>query len=199
MKLTAKLFNGEILEKSILKNSVTIGRSNKCDFIIAHEGISREHLQLECTDGYFYVKDLNSKNGVYIDGTKIEANQRILYLSTLTLTFGSVQSLEVELDDGPEPSVTSKSSVFSTDSSPSQMTRTMRLSLPKKEKAETKNRLPANAQRSKKTSNTDTKSIFINLLAFILLAGTAYWYWSKNNADKMDEVPAQHQEVKILE
>lgn len=97
MRLLIKTIDDKILEFETKKDSFIIGRSAKSDIVISHEGISRKHCQIDVTDGEVYVTDLDSRNGVFIGDKKIEPGVRTHYPLYLILSFGSVQSMEIEL------------------------------------------------------------------------------------------------------
>jgi len=56
-------------EFSIAKGAVRIGRLEELDLCISHRSISREHARVLQKDGAFEVEDLNSANGVRINGS----------------------------------------------------------------------------------------------------------------------------------
>jgi adenylate cyclase len=53
-----------------------IGRSRECDIPIMCATVSGRHCQLELRDGHWWVRDLGSKNGTAVNGTKLP-EQRI--------------------------------------------------------------------------------------------------------------------------
>jgi len=55
----------------LLKKRLRIGRREGCDIILNFSNISGHHAMLEIVEGYWFVKDLRSRNGVKIDGKKI--------------------------------------------------------------------------------------------------------------------------------
>jgi pSer/pThr/pTyr-binding forkhead associated (FHA) protein len=79
----------EIVEKTIRSEKVYLGRSSKCDFFFPNETLSRQHCLIEFSDGDFYITDLGSANGVFINGSRIEPHQRILYKTFEPLAIGS--------------------------------------------------------------------------------------------------------------
>lgn len=99
MHLTLKLINGEILHHSVDSDVIVIGRTSKCTIQVPHEGMSRQHCQIEVVNGELFVTDLNSTNGVFIDGNRIPASQRIPYNTYLQLAFGAVLSVQVDLEE----------------------------------------------------------------------------------------------------
>ena len=48
-----------------------IGRADQCDISIKHEYVSRQHVEISYQDGQWWVEDLHSSNGMFLDGQKI--------------------------------------------------------------------------------------------------------------------------------
>lgn len=64
---------GRSYELSI--DEVKIGRADQNDIVIAHDSISREHAHIEKSeDGQYVIFDNGSKNGLIVNGTKVEAS-----------------------------------------------------------------------------------------------------------------------------
>ena len=62
---------GRQVQKRIEKEIFTIGRGNQNDFMIDDSSVSREHARiLRSAEGYF-IEDLKSRNGTYMDGRRI--------------------------------------------------------------------------------------------------------------------------------
>jgi pSer/pThr/pTyr-binding forkhead associated (FHA) protein len=56
-----------------LPNNVTvIGRRHTCDLRIPLESVSRRHCQLSCDNGVFKIRDLDSRNGTYLNGKRVK-------------------------------------------------------------------------------------------------------------------------------
>lgn len=51
--------------------SYTIGRSTKNDIVINDRNVSRQHLRITSNRSMFFIKDLNSRNGTFINGENI--------------------------------------------------------------------------------------------------------------------------------
>ncbi len=51
---------------------MTVGRRESCDIPLRFPDISGLHCQLYFRNGYWYVKDLNSTNGVKVNGTRVQ-------------------------------------------------------------------------------------------------------------------------------
>lgn len=91
MKISIKLPSGNTVDGSVNKEIVTIGRSNKADFVVNDESLSRIHCQVEMNQSQFYVTDLGSANGVYLDGTRIEANKKTQFSTFMQLMVGPLE------------------------------------------------------------------------------------------------------------
>jgi predicted component of type VI protein secretion system len=99
MRLMLTLVDGEEIEYVMEKDSVTIGRSAKCDLVIPHESMSRQHCKIEVKDGEIFITDLGSINGVLIDGKKIPANASVPFQTYLHLAFGYVTGAQLMVDE----------------------------------------------------------------------------------------------------
>jgi len=56
------------LEKKIL----LLGRREDCDIPVPHTTVSGHHCRLFLNSGYWYVKDLNSRNGTRVNGIQVK-------------------------------------------------------------------------------------------------------------------------------
>lgn len=62
----------DIMGKFAHKNVISIGRSESCDVVLAHHTISKAHASIERkSNGKFYLKDLGSLNGTFLNGMRI--------------------------------------------------------------------------------------------------------------------------------
>lgn len=51
---------------------LTVGRTSECDFVISPDKkMSRQHFVIQCKAGYAVVRDLNSTNGVFVNGLSV--------------------------------------------------------------------------------------------------------------------------------
>ena len=48
-----------------------IGRADQCDISIKHEYVSRQHVEVSYQDGQWWVEDLHSSNGIFLNGKKV--------------------------------------------------------------------------------------------------------------------------------
>lgn len=55
----------------LLKKSLLVGRRESCDIVLRFSNVSAHHCQLTCNGGYWYVKDLKSRNGIKVNGTRV--------------------------------------------------------------------------------------------------------------------------------
>lgn len=124
MRLSVQIEFDKTLDLVTDKTCVIVGRSAKCDLVIPHDAISRQHCQIELLKDRFYITDLGSSNGVTIDGKKIPPNTKIALSPTSQLTLGK---LECEIAQFL-PEETSPKIISSTVADSGDFTATMRLS-----------------------------------------------------------------------
>jgi len=55
----------------LLKENLLVGRRESCDIVLRFANVSAHHCQLECHGGYWYVRDLNSRNGTKVNGGRV--------------------------------------------------------------------------------------------------------------------------------
>ena len=56
---------------ALTSDSIVIGRQPYCDLVLNNNAISREHAKLEKKNGVWYVEDLQSRNGVWLNGKRL--------------------------------------------------------------------------------------------------------------------------------
>lgn len=125
MRLSVQIEFDKTLDLVTHKTSVTVGRSPKCDLVIPHESISRKHCQIEILKGVFYLTDLQSSNGITIDGKKIPPNTKVPITSTSHVSLGK---LECEISDSAQVIQNSPKVISSTVADSGDFTATMRIS-----------------------------------------------------------------------
>ena len=90
----AKLFfrRGQLRGKTIPldKGDVLIGRVSQCDISLRDEQLSRRHCRIQEREGIYYLEDLNSRNGCYVNGKRVEKAR--LYSGDI-LSFGTQEAV----------------------------------------------------------------------------------------------------------
>ncbi len=82
----------------LLKPRLRIGRREGCDIVLNFSNISGHHALMEIEEGYWFVRDLKSRNGVKVDGKKITVGLRKRLDPGTTVRFAKH---EYELDYDP--------------------------------------------------------------------------------------------------
>jgi len=54
----------------LLKTKLLVGRRESCDIVLRFPNVSAHHCELELREGYWYVTDLNSRNGIKVNGNR---------------------------------------------------------------------------------------------------------------------------------
>jgi uncharacterized repeat protein (TIGR01451 family) len=65
-----------IRKVSMKSNGLTIGRTGENDIAIDHPGVSRHHARIEFDGENYLVKDLNSKNGTFVEDQRIPSGEQ---------------------------------------------------------------------------------------------------------------------------
>jgi hypothetical protein len=86
--------------------TATIGRSLRCDVVVLATSVSREHAGLAHSDAGWTVRDLGSRNGTFVDGTRIESEVAISDHALLKIGDVSLWFLtKAVVDRPPRPEV----------------------------------------------------------------------------------------------
>ena len=64
--------NFKMDDNYILKGDVTVGRSSKNTIVIKDKFVSSMHMKIHEEDGSYFIEDLDSQNGTYLNGQLIE-------------------------------------------------------------------------------------------------------------------------------
>ncbi|MCA9103162.1 MAG: FHA domain-containing protein [Planctomycetales bacterium] len=55
----------------LLKKKLLVGRRESCDIVLRFPNVSAHHCQLHVDGGYWYVKDMNSRNGCKVNNQRV--------------------------------------------------------------------------------------------------------------------------------
>ena len=55
----------------LLKKVLLVGRRESCGIVLRFSNVSAHHCQLTINGGYWYVRDMDSRNGVKINGVRV--------------------------------------------------------------------------------------------------------------------------------
>ena len=91
-------FNSNVLkELKIDQDEIIIGRDPGNDIQIDNEAVSREHARIIRGPNYYLIEDLNSTNGTFVNGKKINKK----FLQEVDEILIGKHSLQVFLEDPP--------------------------------------------------------------------------------------------------
>jgi hypothetical protein len=100
MKISVRTSTG-LYETISTKERLVIGRSKSCDLVVPEDSLSRQHALIELEGDAFYVTDLGSANGVFINGERIPAHGRTPYETFFPLNLASLECLISAETDEP--------------------------------------------------------------------------------------------------
>jgi hypothetical protein len=58
-------------------DSMTLGRGEECDIVLNERQVSRTHIRVYKDEDAFYVEDLDSKNGTWVNGVQLKGTRRL--------------------------------------------------------------------------------------------------------------------------
>jgi pSer/pThr/pTyr-binding forkhead associated (FHA) protein len=58
----------------LLKPLLTVGRRSRCDITLRFATVSSEHCRLEFKEGFWFVREIKSTNGIKVDGVRCESH-----------------------------------------------------------------------------------------------------------------------------
>lgn len=73
---------------------VVIGRDPEADIVLDSPYVSRKHAEIQFKGGYWFITDLNSKNGVFRNMNRIQPGSQILLNDRDQIQIGSVCAFE---------------------------------------------------------------------------------------------------------
>ncbi len=86
MKLTICDKDNRMYTHEIKTEVITIGRSSSNDFVIPVDDFSRQHCVVTVKNGFFFIQDLGSKNGVKVDSRPLAPHvQCSIYADSLVI------------------------------------------------------------------------------------------------------------------
>ena len=99
----------------LLKKSLLVGRRESCDIVLRFSNVSAHHCQMTVNGGYWHVRDLQSRNGVKVNGIRV-TDKRLDPGDILSIAKHKyeVQYSPIDLGAvGPPPTDVSKAEIFS--------------------------------------------------------------------------------------
>jgi pSer/pThr/pTyr-binding forkhead associated (FHA) protein len=62
-----------------------LGRGENCDFQLDDKGISKEHCLIKMEEGYFFIEDVHSSNGTFIEGKKLKKKKLLSHFDRIVM------------------------------------------------------------------------------------------------------------------
>jgi serine phosphatase RsbU (regulator of sigma subunit) len=109
------------LKRGLLQERVCLlGRGDDCDVVLKQASISRHHARIVSRDGEFFLEDLGSTNGTFLNGTRVTALARlhdgdVIHLHNIPLQFDADGCTEPDEEPTLNLSTTDRSPLQDTD------------------------------------------------------------------------------------
>ena len=92
--------SGKECWSSIVSHRFTIGRSTSNDLVLPKMSISRSHAEVLVKEGEFFLQDLGSRHGTYVNGVKLEGSIPVLLAVGSNVQFGGSQGQSLTFHTG---------------------------------------------------------------------------------------------------
>jgi pSer/pThr/pTyr-binding forkhead associated (FHA) protein len=70
---------------------MTLGRHSSCEVVVDDEAVSRRHARIERRRGRYWIADLGSMNGTYVDGRRVDEEELVegveIHVGKVTMKF----------------------------------------------------------------------------------------------------------------
>ena len=83
----------------LLKKKLLVGRRESCDIVLRFPNVSAHHCQLRVDGGYWYVKDMNSRNGVFVNDRRIEGEVELKEGDVIRIGGAQLFYMDQDFDD----------------------------------------------------------------------------------------------------
>ncbi len=88
------VLRGKAGKQIVLPAKATVGRGKDCDVVLDDDSVSRQHAELSRDErGLYRLKDLESANGTFLNGKRLEGSQTQLVPEGARLRFGDIELL----------------------------------------------------------------------------------------------------------
>ena len=83
-------------EYYVIDGDLTLGRSSRNDIVIKDKFVSKNHLKIHDDSEDYYIEDLGSANGTFLNGVKIDPNELIELQNNDKIGVGFIQFIFVD-------------------------------------------------------------------------------------------------------
>lgn len=88
--------NFKMQEYYVIDGDISLGRSSKNDVVIKDKFVSKNHLLIRIKNQRYYLEDLGSANGTFLNGVKIDPNELIELQNNDKIGVGFIQFIFVD-------------------------------------------------------------------------------------------------------
>ena len=88
--------NFKIQEYYVIEGDISLGRSSRNDVVIKDKFVSKNHLLIREKNQRYYLEDLGSANGTFLNGVKIDPNELIELQNNDKIGVGFIQFIFVD-------------------------------------------------------------------------------------------------------
>lgn len=99
MKIEITVEGTEPITHPLTKPKMVLGSGADCDIVVAASGVSRHHLTVSVVDDQYFVTDMGSTNGTFINDDRLVPGQKAEFTSFFPVKLGGLVTLALLSDD----------------------------------------------------------------------------------------------------
>ena len=88
--------NFKMQEYYVIEGDISLGRSSRNDIVIKDKFVSKNHLLIREKNQRYYLEDLGSANGTFLNGVKVDSNEFIELQNNDKIGVGFIQFIFVD-------------------------------------------------------------------------------------------------------
>ena len=88
--------NFKMQEYYVIEGDINLGRSSRNDIVIKDKFVSKNHLLIREKNQRYYLEDLGSANGTFLNGVKVDSNEFIELQNNDKIGVGFIQFIFVD-------------------------------------------------------------------------------------------------------
>lgn len=88
--------DGSTQRRVLSARTYTLGRSSQSDIQLDHKHISRQHARLICSAGAVTIEDLESANGIFVNGQRLPVRSPCAVSGSDSISLGKFVKLQLE-------------------------------------------------------------------------------------------------------
>lgn len=193
MRLEITIEGGRPFHYPIDKECLVIGSSRSSDIKIEHMHVSRKHLAIHSSGGKFYIEDLGSTNGSFVDEERLEISTKKEFTTFFPVRLGSMVYVSLVAGDDENESLSAPGIGLASTGATIQTSPKIVIEEPKIPKT---SEIPQKINRKKKEEKSKPVMAWIIMLLVLVGAGIGSYFFFN---DELEQVSVSTSDAQVEE